>query len=78
MAPRLTYALSAAAYNVRTFTSVLRAAHIGYSTSSVRQCLCTGLLVPGTDGSIADVVLGFDDMKSLTVSVYAQVLFRNS
>lgn len=27
-----------------------------------------GLLVPGTDGSIADVVLGFDDMKSLTVS----------
>jgi hypothetical protein len=36
------------------------------------RCSLVGLLVPGTDGSIQDVVLGFDDMKSLTVSMSVQ------
>ncbi|DBA85235.1 TPA: hypothetical protein ACH3X2_005938 [Trebouxia sp. C0005] len=31
-------------------------------------CCIQRLLVPGADGSIQDVVLGFDDMKSLTAS----------
>ncbi len=36
------------------------------------RCSRVGLLVPGTDGSIQDVVLGFNDMKSLTVSLSMQ------
>ena len=38
----------------------------------ISDCCRAGLLVPGTDGSIQDVVLGFDDMKSLTVSLSVQ------
>ena len=30
--------------------------------------MCAGLLVPDSEGRLKDVVLGFDDLKSLTVS----------
>ena len=71
MAPRPIYGLLAAVYNVR-----LDSARTLHRTAGTRthtwRCSRVGLLVPGADGSIQDVVLGFDDMKSLTVSQSVQ------
>lgn len=72
MAPRPIYDLLAAVYNVRHDSASILHRPAGTRTQ-IWRCSRVGLLVPGADGSIQDVVLGFDDMKSLTVSLSVEI-----